>query len=89
MPAQEIAAFCRRHGVARLALFGSILRDDFGPESDVDVFVEFHPYVRHSPLDLGGMRVELRQLLGRQAGLETLEDLCDQVVQEAKTLCAA
>ena len=38
---EKIAAFCRRHGVVRLSLFGSILRDDFGPESDIDLLVEF------------------------------------------------
>ncbi len=39
----KIAEFCRRHHIRRLALFGSVLRDDFGPESDVDVLVEFEP----------------------------------------------
>lgn len=37
----EVAAFCRRHGIRRLAVFGSALRDDFGPHSDIDVLVEF------------------------------------------------
>jgi predicted nucleotidyltransferase len=41
MPRRRLAAFCRRHPIRRLALFGSILRDDFGPDSDVDVLVEF------------------------------------------------
>ncbi len=93
IPETAIADFCRRHGVARLALFGSILRDDFGPESDVDVLVEFRPEVRYSLLDLGGMWVELRELLGREVDLKTPKDLSgyfrDQVVQEAKTLYAA
>lgn len=93
IPEQAIAEFFRRHGVARLALFGSILRDDFGPESDVDVLVEFHPQVRYSLLDLGGMWVELRQLLGREVDLKTPKDLSayfrDQVVENAKTLYAA
>jgi len=43
IPHQEIAAFCRKWGIRRLAFFGSIVRDDFGPDSDVDVLVEFHP----------------------------------------------
>ena len=40
---EELAAFCRRWGVRRLALFGSVLRDDFGPESDIDVLIQFAP----------------------------------------------
>jgi len=40
---ERIAAFCRRHHIRKLALFGSVLRDDFGPDSDVDVLVEFEP----------------------------------------------
>jgi uncharacterized protein len=40
---EKIADFCRRHHIRRLSLFGSVLRDDFGPESDVDVLVEFEP----------------------------------------------
>jgi predicted nucleotidyltransferase len=43
IPESELAAFCRRHGVRRLSLFGSVLRSDFAPESDVDVLVEFEP----------------------------------------------
>jgi len=41
--AEELAAFCRRAGVLRLSFFGSVLREDFGPESDIDVLVEFEP----------------------------------------------
>ncbi|MCH7996082.1 MAG: nucleotidyltransferase domain-containing protein, partial [Planctomycetes bacterium] len=43
MPKDRIADFCQRHGIRRLALFGSVLRDDFRPDSDVDVLVEFEP----------------------------------------------
>ena len=46
IPAQEIAAFCKRHHIRELALFGSVLRADFGPESDVDILVEFEPEAR-------------------------------------------
>lgn len=85
--------FCRRHGVKRLALFGSILRDDFRPDSDVDILVEFQPGVRYSLLDLGGMWVELRAMIGREVDLKTPLDLSryfrDQVVREARTLYAA
>jgi predicted nucleotidyltransferase len=47
---EELGAFCRRHRIRKLALFGSVLRDDFGPDSDVDVLVEFEPGTR-SDLD--------------------------------------
>jgi hypothetical protein len=43
VPRDEIAAFCRRHHIRKLSLFGSVLRDDFQPDSDVDVLVEFEP----------------------------------------------
>jgi predicted nucleotidyltransferase len=66
----KIAAFCRRHGVVRLSLFGSILRDDFTPESDIDVLVEFDGPTP-SLLDLGGMQVELTEMFGRFVDLKT------------------
>ena len=76
MPAQlsldreAIAAFCRRNHIRRLALFGSVLRDDFRPKSDVDVLVEFAP--GHTPgLDFFAMQDELSDLLGRKADLNT------------------
>ncbi len=43
IPQERLAAFCRRHHIRKLSLFGSVLRDDFGPESDIDVLVEFEP----------------------------------------------
>jgi predicted nucleotidyltransferase len=73
LPQQELAAFCRRHDIARLSVFGSALRDDFGPESDVDLLIEFQPDAEPSLLDLGGMQQELCDLLGRQVDLKTPE----------------
>ena len=65
-----IAAFCRKHHIRRLAFFGSVLRDDFGPDSDVDVLVEFEP--RHIPgLAFFGMERELSELLGHRVDLST------------------
>jgi uncharacterized protein len=93
IPDDKIADFCRRHGVKRLSVFGSILREDFGPESDVDVLVEFEPGVRVSHFTLGGMWMELRDILGRDVDLKTAEELSilfrDEVLQEAQTLYAA
>ncbi|MEK6703578.1 MAG: nucleotidyltransferase family protein [Planctomycetota bacterium] len=89
----EIAAFCRQHNVAKLSLFGSILRDDFGPGSDVDLLVEFLPGARVSLFDLGGMIMELRAMLGRDVDLRTPEDLSRyfraSVLREARQLYAA
>jgi len=93
IPEDAIADFCRRHGVKRLALFGSILTDDFGPDSDIDILVEFQPSVRYSLLDLGGMWAELRELIGREIDLKTPLDLSryfrDEVVSRARPLYAA
>ena len=67
IPANEIAAFCRRHHIRELALFGSVLRDDFGPDSDVDVLVEFEPGADETLtlMDLVGMQLELSDLFQR------------------------
>jgi predicted nucleotidyltransferase len=66
----KIAEFCREHHIQRLSLFGSVLRGDFGPDSDVDVLVEFEP--GHVPgLDFFAMEIELSELLGRKVDLNT------------------
>lgn len=67
---ENLANFCRRHHIARLALFGSVLRDDFRPESDVDVLVEFEPGFTPG-LDFFAMESELSELLGRKVDLNT------------------
>lgn len=84
----ELAAFCRRHHIRRLALFGSVLRDDFGPESDVDVLVEFEP--GHVPgLAFLSMEAELSEILGRKVDLNTPGFLSpyfrDRVLAEAES----
>ena len=88
IPDDEIAAFCRRHHIRRLALFGSVLRDDFRPDSDVDVLVEFEP--GHTPgLAFFSMQQqdELSQILGHPVDLNTPAFLSDyfreQVIAEA------
>ena len=73
---EKIADFCRRNHIRKLSLFGSVLRDDFGPESDVDVLVEFE--AGHVPgfFRLFDMEEELSSLLGgRKVDLRTPEDL--------------
>jgi predicted nucleotidyltransferase len=65
----DLVDFCRRWKVAKLAVFGSALRDDFGPESDVDVLVDFAPGAQWSLFDLVKMEDELQTLLGREVDL--------------------
>lgn len=82
---QRLAEFCRRHGVVRLSLYGSILRDDFGPDSDVDVLVEFPPGGTPSLLDLGGMQIELSELLEREVDLKTPGFLSPRILKQVLT----
>ncbi len=88
----EIERFCRRHRIRRLALFGSVLRDDFGPDSDVDVLVEFED--GHVPgLAFFAMEAELSKILGRKVDLNTPQFLGrhfrDDVLAEAEDQYAA
>ncbi len=69
VPRDKVADFCRRWKIAELDLFGSALRDDFGPESDIDVLVSFAEDARWSLLDIVSMQEELKQLLGREVDL--------------------
>jgi len=73
--AERLGEFCRRHGVRRLALFGSILGPDFGPQSDVDLLVEFLPGTRVGYLAMARMERELGQMLGRKVDLRTPAEL--------------
>ena len=68
---QKIADFCKRHHIRRLALFGSVLRDDFRPDSDVDVLVEFQPGRVPGLIRLAGMEIELSAVVGRKVDLRT------------------
>ncbi len=84
---EKLVEFCRRHHIRKLALFGSVLREDFGPDSDVDVLVEFEP--EHVPgLAFIAMEAELSQILGRKADLNTPGFLSpylrDRVLAEAE-----
>ncbi len=91
VPQGKLAAFCRKYHIRRLCLFGSVLRDDFRPDSDIDILVEFDP--KHVPgfLRLVRMERELSTLFGgRKVDLRTAEDLSryfrDEVLAEAETL---
>ena len=67
----EMAAFCKRRQITELALFGSVLRDDFGPDSDIDVLVKFSPDAKLSFLALDQMEEELGGMLSRKVDLLT------------------
>ncbi len=69
IPQEAIEAFCRRHRIRRLSLFGSVLRDDFRPDSDVDVLVDFDQNVALGLLEIVAMENELSDILGRKADL--------------------
>ena len=85
---ESIADFCRRNHIRELSFFGSVLRNDFRPDSDVDVLVEFEP--GHVPgfIRLAGMERELSEILGRKADIRTPEELSryfrDEVIAEAE-----
>lgn len=74
---ESLRGFCHRHGVARLSLFGSVLRADFGPASDIDVLVEFLPGRTPGLFAFAGMQIELEELMGggRVVDLRTPNDL--------------
>jgi hypothetical protein len=72
---EAIRRFCRKWKVTEFGLFGSVLRDDFGPDSDVDVLVSFDPGARWSLWDLFDMRDELGALFGREVDLVEKEGL--------------
>ncbi len=71
----ELAAYCQRNQIRRLALFGSVLRDDFRPDSDVDVLVEFEPGARVGLIHMAGMERELSELVGREVDLREPAEL--------------
>ena len=89
IPANFIKDFCRKHHIKKLSVFGSYLREDFGPDSDIDFLVEFDQ--RHIPtlFDVAGMEIELSEILGgRKVDLRTPQDLSryfrDEVVAQAE-----
>ena len=92
-PITEIADFCRRHAITRLSLFGSVLREDFSPSSDIDVLVEFLPGKAPGFIAFAGLLLELSKILGRTVDLKTPADLSgyfrEEVLREARLLHAA
>jgi predicted nucleotidyltransferase len=71
IPREKIEKFCKKHHIRKLSLFGSALRDDFTPESDLDILVEFKPGTRVGMIRLAGLEIELGEILGRKVDLNT------------------
>ena len=86
---ERLAEFCQRHRIRKLSFFGSILRDDFTADSDIDVLVEFEPEARVGLIRLAGIELELSELLGRKVDLNTPGFLSlyfrEEVLKESET----
>ncbi len=88
IPRAKLKAFCQKNHIIKLSLFGSALRDELKPDSDIDILVEFDK--NHIPglLDLAGMEIELREMLGRKVDLRTPAELSryfrDDVLEKAR-----
>ena len=91
IPTEKLAAFCHKHHIRKLALFGSVLRDDFTDTSDIDILVEFAP--GHTlGLAFFSMEAELSEIMGRKVDLHTPGFLSpyfrDQVIEESVVQCS-
>jgi len=75
IPSEKIEKFCKKHHIQKLSLFGSALRDDFTPESDLDILVEFDPAHIPGLIRLAGMEIELTEIIGRKVDMRTAQDL--------------
>jgi predicted nucleotidyltransferase len=88
VPKERMAEFCRRNHIRRLAFFGSVLRDDFQPGSDLDVLVEFEPGHTAGLLRMAGLELELSAMFGRKVDLRTPGELSryfrDEVVRTSE-----
>jgi predicted nucleotidyltransferase len=88
VPKDVLTDFCKRHHIRRLAFFGSVLRNDFKPDSDVDVLIEFEPGHVVGLIRLAGIELELSKIFGRKVDLRTPADLSryfrEEVLQSAE-----
>ncbi len=85
---EQIADFCKKNQIRKFAFYGSVLRDDFRPDSDIDILVEFEPEQPIGLMEVVGMEIELSEMIGRKVDLRTPEDLSKyfryKVVEEAE-----
>ena len=88
IPQKKIAEFCRKNNIKKLSLFGSALRDDFRPDSDIDILVEFEPEAHVGLITFAGLELELSALFGRKVDLNTPGFISkyyrDKVIAEAE-----
>jgi len=78
LSSRQLKSYCQKHYIRRLSFFGSVVREDFGPQSDIDVLIKFEP--GHTPgFDFFLMEAELSQLLGRKVDLQTLNFLSPEI----------
>lgn len=88
IPHERIVVFCKRNHIRKLSFFGSILRDDFGPNSDVDILVEFEPGHVPGYFGLARMERELSEILSRKVDLRTPQELSkyfrDEIISSAQ-----
>jgi predicted nucleotidyltransferase len=93
LPTEQIADICRRYRVSELSIFGSVLRENFRPDSVVDLLVEFEPDARIGFIELGRLEQELEDLLGRKIDLRTKRslrpELRDEILRSAPVLYEA
>lgn len=86
----QLVDFCQRHHIQKLALFGSVLRNDFCPDSDIDVLLEFEPEYTITLFNMGAAQVELSKLFGREVDLKTAGFLSpyfrQQVIDSAQVI---
>lgn len=89
---EDLAPICRRHGIRRLSLFGSVLAGTAGPDSDVDLLVEFEPGRAPGLLGISAIEIELGDMLGKKVDLRTAADLSphfrDEVMGKARVAYA-
>jgi predicted nucleotidyltransferase len=87
---EQIADFCRRNHIRKFAFFGSVLRDDFGSDSDIDALVELEQGAPIGLFEMAEMEIELSEMIGRRVDLQTPQDISryfrDKVVAEAEVL---
>ena len=82
IPKEQLAQFCEAYHVRRISLYGSALRDDFGPDSDIDILIDFEPGFKTGLLKMARMENELSGMLGRKVDLRTPGDLSRYFRQE-------
>jgi hypothetical protein len=86
IPENQLTQFCQQHHICKISLFGSVLRDDFTDQSDVDFLVEFEPGEVPGYLRLAGIENQLSDLIGRKADLRTANELSRYFRQEVLDL---